>query len=86
MRRATRVALRDYRVTAPSCISRVPSATCSISAAQDELMKIFHCDHCQLIFFESSRCVSCDHPLAYLPDLAVVGSLRYWGIDSSGCD
>jgi hypothetical protein len=39
-------------------------------------MKIFHCGHCQqLIFFENSRCVSCNHPLAYLPDLGVVASL-----------
>jgi len=39
-------------------------------------MKVFHCDHCdQLVFFESVRCVRCDHPLAYLPDLGVVGSL-----------
>src|SRR4051794_22454103 len=40
-------------------------------------MKIFHCDHCnQLIFFENVRCVNCEHPLAYLPDLEVVGSLE----------
>jgi hypothetical protein len=39
-------------------------------------MKTFHCDHCQqLLFFENVRCVSCDHALAYLPDLGVVGSL-----------
>jgi hypothetical protein len=39
-------------------------------------MKVFHCDHCdQLVFFESVRCVRCDHPLAYLPDLGVTGSL-----------
>ena len=48
-----------------------------------ELMKIFHCGHCQqLIFFENSRCVSCDHPLAYLPDLGVVGSLDPAGGDT----
>jgi hypothetical protein len=35
-------------------------------------MKIFHCGHCQqLIFFENSRCVSCDHPLAYLRSVDV---------------
>jgi hypothetical protein len=39
-------------------------------------MKVFHCDHCDhLIFFESVRCVRCEHPLAYLPDLGVTGSL-----------
>ena len=39
-------------------------------------MKIFHCDHCDaLVFFENVRCVSCEHTLAYLPDLGVVGSL-----------
>jgi hypothetical protein len=40
-------------------------------------MHSFHCDHCQqLIFFENVRCVRCDHLLAYLPDLEVVGSLE----------
>ena len=39
-------------------------------------MKVFHCDHCDhLVFFESVRCVRCDRPLAYLPDLGVTGSL-----------
>ena len=39
-------------------------------------MKVFHCDHCgNLVFFENVRCVNCDHALAYLPDLGVVGSL-----------
>jgi hypothetical protein len=39
-------------------------------------MKVFRCDHCrQLVFFENVRCVSCGHPLAYLPDIGVVGSL-----------
>ena len=39
-------------------------------------MKIFHCDHCQqLVFFENIQCLSCYRPLAYLPDLGVVGSL-----------
>ena len=39
-------------------------------------MKVFHCDHCdQLVFFESVHCVRCEHPLAYLPDLGVTGSL-----------
>lgn len=39
-------------------------------------MKVFHCDHCDhLVFFESVSCVRCEHPLAYLPDLGVTGSL-----------
>jgi hypothetical protein len=39
-------------------------------------MKIFHCDHCQqLVFFENIRCLTCGHALAYLPDLADMGSL-----------
>jgi hypothetical protein len=39
-------------------------------------MKVFRCDHCrQLLFFENVRCVKCDHTLAYLSDLGVVGSL-----------
>jgi hypothetical protein len=49
-------------------------------------MKIFHCGHCQqLIFFENSRCVSCNHPLAYLPDLGIVGSLDPAGGDIWQC-
>ncbi|HJZ60201.1 MAG TPA: putative zinc-binding peptidase [Gemmataceae bacterium] len=40
-------------------------------------MKVFRCDHCrQLVFFENVRCVSCNHQLAYLSDLGVVGSLE----------
>jgi hypothetical protein len=43
-------------------------------------MKIFHCDHCQqLVFYENIRCESCGHALAYLPDLAVIGSLEQAG-------
>lgn len=39
-------------------------------------MKVFHCDHCDhLVFFENVQCVRCAHPLAYLPDLGVCGSL-----------
>ena len=39
-------------------------------------MKVFHCDHCgQLVFFENVLCVSCEHVLAYAPDLNVVTSL-----------
>ena len=40
-------------------------------------MHVFHCDHCDhLLFFENTRCLRCDHVVAYLPDLAVVGSLE----------
>jgi hypothetical protein len=43
-------------------------------------VKVFHCDHCEaLVFFENVRCVNCDHALAYLPDLEVVGSLNEAG-------
>ena len=43
-------------------------------------MKVFHCDHCeQLIFFENVHCVRCEHSLAYLTDLGVVGSLEPQG-------
>ena len=39
-------------------------------------MKVFHCDHCDnLVFFENSRCAPCGHPLAFLPDVGVTGSL-----------
>jgi len=39
-------------------------------------MRIFHCDHCeQLIFFENHSCVSCGRQLAFLPDIAEIGSL-----------
>src|SRR4051794_33326277 len=48
----------------------------------DSIMKVFHCDHCrQLIFFENVRCVNCAHPLAFMPDLGVVGSLEPVGPD-----
>jgi len=39
-------------------------------------MKVFHCDHCgNLLFFENTVCVRCGQVVAYLPDLAIVGSL-----------
>src|SRR5437868_15227126 len=45
-------------------------------------MKTFHCDHCQhLVFFENVQCVQCEHPLAYLPDIADMGSLEPAGED-----
>ena len=40
-------------------------------------MKVFHCDHCQqLVSFENTHCVTCEHTLAYLPDLQAVASLE----------
>jgi hypothetical protein len=39
-------------------------------------MRIFHCDHCDhLVFFENHSCVSCGRQLAFLPDIAEIGSL-----------
>jgi hypothetical protein len=39
-------------------------------------MRIFHCDHCDnLIFFENHSCVNCGRQLAFLPDIAEIGSL-----------
>ena len=39
-------------------------------------MRIFHCDHCDhLLFFENHSCVSCGRQLAFLPDIADIGSL-----------
>ena len=39
-------------------------------------MRIFHCDHCDhLLFFENHSCVSCGRQLAFLPDIAELGSL-----------
>ena len=39
-------------------------------------MKVFHCDHCgNLLFFENTQCVRCGQLVAFLPDLAIVGSL-----------
>src|SRR5262245_31054519 len=40
-------------------------------------MKVFHCDHCQqLVFFENIQCVSCEHALAFVPDLRDMKSLE----------
>jgi hypothetical protein len=40
-------------------------------------MRIFHCDHCgRLVFFESVQCLNCKHTLAFLPNVAEVGSLE----------
>lgn len=39
-------------------------------------MRVFHCAHCDhLVFFDSTTCVSCQRPLAFLPDIGAVGSL-----------
>ena len=40
-------------------------------------VNIFHCDHCDhLVFFENTQCVNCGHLLAFLPDVAQMGSLE----------
>ena len=40
-------------------------------------MKVFHCDHCDhLVFFENTVCVSCEHRLAFLPDVLDMVSLE----------
>lgn len=40
-------------------------------------MKVFHCDYCDhLVFFENTVCVSCEHKLAFLPDVLEIGSLE----------
>jgi hypothetical protein len=40
-------------------------------------MRVFHCDHCNRpVFFENTKCVACNHVLAYLPDLDEIGSLE----------
>jgi hypothetical protein len=45
-------------------------------------MKVFHCDHCdRLVFFENTRCVSCERTLAFLPDLMEMASLEPAGND-----
>jgi hypothetical protein len=39
-------------------------------------VRVFHCDHCgHLLFFENTTCVQCGRQVAYLPDLALMGSL-----------
>jgi hypothetical protein len=40
-------------------------------------MKTFHCTACQnLVFFENDHCLNCGHPLAYLPDQAVMAAVE----------
>jgi hypothetical protein len=39
-------------------------------------MDIFHCDHCGQLVFENTQCVRCGHRLAYLPDVAQMGSFE----------
>ncbi len=54
-----------------------------LCAARNEFVRVFHCDHCQqLVFFENTHCVSCNHPLAYLPDQGVVASLAPAGANT----
>jgi hypothetical protein len=39
-------------------------------------MKVFHCGNCNaLVFFENSRCLNCEHTLAFLPDRRIVTAL-----------
>ncbi len=48
----------------------------TIYATMVGAMRIFHCDHCDhLVFFENHSCVSCGRQLAFLPDIAEIGSL-----------
>jgi hypothetical protein len=43
-------------------------------------VKTFHCTHCQnLVFFENSKCLSCEHSLAYLPDRNRMAALEQGG-------
>jgi hypothetical protein len=40
-------------------------------------MRLFACDKCQApIYFDNFRCVSCDHPLAFVPDLGTMSTLE----------
>jgi hypothetical protein len=40
-------------------------------------MKAFYCDDCgQLLFFENVRCLRCDHPLGFLPDVLDLSALE----------
>ena len=55
-------------------------------------MKVFHCDHCRhLVFFENTRCIQCDYPLAYVPELGRVAALEaagndLWRVPARGLD
>jgi len=43
-------------------------------------MKTFHCTACQaLVFFENTRCLTCGHTLAFLPDRMTLVSLEEHG-------
>ena len=75
---ALRVQVDVVRLRLTSHISpvAVPCATGSNHAQRFAPMKVFHCDHCgHLLFFENTHCVRCGQLVAYLPDLAIVGSL-----------
>ncbi|HYI28260.1 MAG TPA: putative zinc-binding peptidase [Bradyrhizobium sp.] len=40
-------------------------------------MKLFECQHCgQLLYFENTRCESCEHRLGYLPSMEVITALE----------
>jgi hypothetical protein len=53
-------------------------------------MKTFHCTHCEsLVFFENVRCLTCEHPLAFLPDEGAIVALEqseggFWRVDGKG--
>lgn len=48
-------------------------------------MRTFNCEHCQaLLFFENSQCLSCGHPLAYLPDRRAVCAIEPAGNAGDG--
>jgi hypothetical protein len=48
-------------------------------------MKLFTCDNCQqTLYFENSRCVSCGEALGYVPEAAVLATLRRTVADAAG--
>jgi len=48
-------------------------------------MKLFACDNCQqTLYFENSFCVSCGETLGYVPDAAVLATLRSPVADAEG--
>lgn len=53
-------------------------------------MKTFHCTNCQnLVFFENTRCLNCDHLLAFAPDRGEMAALTrteggLWTLQTGG--
>ena len=40
-------------------------------------MNCFHCDSCgTMVFFENNRCLNCQHPLGFLPDILALSALE----------